>query len=61
MLIEIFVAVLLFIVVILIAGILSEYYKPFDIFMKKTVIALYKAGKLVSISMKEIFTENKKD
>jgi ABC-type dipeptide/oligopeptide/nickel transport system permease subunit len=59
MLISIIVFILSIIIGIMIAGILSEYFKGIEIIFEKILCGLYSAGKSVGIALKDILSNKK--
>jgi len=59
--IEIIFYILLFIVIIIILGLLSELFKPLDFLIKNIVFNIYKFGKSVGKSIKNILKDGDKN
>ena len=55
--ITLIITILLFIVLILVFGLLAEFFKPLDFFIKNIVVKLYEFGKSVAKSIKNISKE----
>jgi len=61
MLIEFIVLFLTFVAIIMIMGIIAEFFKPFDIFVKSVVVKIYIFGKSTGKSIKNIISDRGKN